>query len=280
MTVIAVLTGVVLGAWLGLPVSWSLSILAIIGSVFLHMAVNVWNDYFDYKYGVDNPYTGTARYRPHPLVLGFMTPRQVLILATSAATIAMIIATLLTLINRTLAILLGALGLLFAYSYTGPPLKLKYRGLGEPVVFVCWGPLMCLGGYYVATGDLSINAILASMPIGLLVTSVLLANNIRDIDEDAKSGARTLAVILGRSTSIKLYQLLITSPYAITLALILAGVLPLTTLAVFLTTPKALNLLRMFEDGAPVDADPRTASLVLAFGLIYVASIAAGYVFL
>ncbi len=270
MTTIIMIYGTLLALDEGLKVSWMLSIIAIIGVVLLHAAVNVWNDYYDYKYGFDNPKAGTAIYRPHPLVAGFMTPSQVMNLANISAIIGLGLGVYITIAGRPWAMLLGALGALLAFFYTGPPIKYKYRGLGEVGVFLAWGPLMTLGAYYVASGAFGWKPVVASIPLGILVSAVLLANNIRDIEVDKKNGAYTLAVRLGRRGAINLYKLLIVLSYALVVIYIPLKVLPLTSLLTFIALPQAFSLYKMFEKGSPPDADPRTAKFLQNFGLLLI----------
>ncbi|MET1127836.1 MAG: UbiA family prenyltransferase [Thermoproteota archaeon] len=270
MTLMCVGFGIAYGFWLTGSINVPLSLLALLGSVLLHAAVNVWNDYFDYRYGVDKPGVGTTVYRPHPIFAGIMAPGQVLVFGTSLGLAALGIGGILALAGRPLALLLGLAGFILAYSYTGPPLKLKYRGLGELGVFIAWGPLMVVGGAYVASGHLSLEAAAASVPLGLLVAAVLLANNIRDLEDDRMAGAYTLAVRIGRRPAIRLYQSMILAPHIIVAALYAAKLVPLASLAALASLPLAASLARLMSREVPVDADPRTAKLVVAFGVPYI----------
>jgi 1,4-dihydroxy-2-naphthoate octaprenyltransferase len=205
MTIVAVGFGIAYGYWSTGYIDVPLSVIAVIGSILLHALVNVTNDYFDYYRGVDRPGAGTTMYRPHPIVHGILSPRATLTLGITLGSLGLALAFLLALQGRLLAPLMGVLGFLLAYGYTGPPFNLKYRALGEASVFIAWGPLMSVGGYYVATGSTSfLEPALASIPIGSLVTSVLLANNLRDIKYDSEAGIKTLAIVLGRDLGLKL----------------------------------------------------------------------------
>jgi len=277
MTAIIMVYGTLLVLDEGLKVSWILSIIAIVGAILLHAAVNVWNDYYDYKYGFDNPKAGTAIYRPHPLVAGFMTPSQVMNLANISAIIGLGLGVYITIAGRPWALLLGALGALLAFFYTGPPIKYKYRGLGEVGVFLAWGPLMALGAYYVASGTFSWEPVIASIPLGILVSAVLLANNIRDIEVDKKNGAYTLAVRLRRKRAIDLYKFLIILSYVLVIIYIPLKILPVASLLALIALPQALSLYKMFEKGSPPDADPRTAKFLQNFGLLLIIGLIIGF---
>ena len=275
MTVVAVLVGAGYALWRLGHADPLLTLLALAGAVLLHAAVNVWNDYYDYRYGVDRPEAGTAIYRPHPLVHGFMTPGQVMALATGSAAAALALGAAIALAGRPLALLLGLVGAAIAYWYTGPPLRLKYRGLGEPVVALVWGPLITGGAYYVASGRLDPEVLAASAPLGVLVAAVLLANNIRDVELDARLGARTLAVRLGRRRAVRLYQAMLASALAGHALLVAAGLLPPLALLALAAAPGAARLAREMAREVPVDADPRTARVVLAYGSLLAASLPA-----
>ncbi len=278
MTVISIALGLTYAFWVqGFvePIYLVLTLLALLGSILLHAAVNVWNDYYDYMYGVDSPRAGTAIYRPHPLVHGLMSPKHVQLLAVASAVTGIAIGIAIAVAGRWLALLLGGIGLLLAYGYTGPPFKLKYRGLGEITVLITWGPLITGGAYYVARGILDINVMLASLPLGILVAAVLLANNIRDIDADRRANVKTLAVVLGRELSLKLYGSMIALAYVIQTLLVATGILPVLSLLSLATLPTAIRLIARFREAVPPDADPQTAKLVQQFGIAYIVGIAA-----
>ena len=102
---------------------------------------------------------------------------------------------------------------------------------------------------------------------------VLLANNIRDIGYDGSMKTRTIAVVLGAKGAEKLYVALLAGSYLFVLLGILARLLPIWSLAVFLTAPGALRLVGMFGGPVPDNADPRTAALALQFALLYMVSL-------
>ncbi|MEM4035849.1 MAG: 1,4-dihydroxy-2-naphthoate octaprenyltransferase [Fervidicoccaceae archaeon] len=274
MTIICVGSGYAYGHWSGALLDPVLLSLTIAGSVALHAMTNVVNDYFDFARGVDRPGAGTTIYRPHPIVHGLLSPRETLVYGLSFGALAMVVALALYAMSRPLALILGLLGLASAFWYSGPPLALKYRGLGELQVLLTWGPLMFLGGYYVCTGRLDVGPALASLPLGLLVAAVLLANNVRDIETDSRAGVRTIAVALGTRRALRLYEFMVLSPYAISVALASLRLLPVASLLCLASLPAALSLASSMRREIPADADPRTARLVLLFGLLYLVGIA------
>lgn len=267
MTIISVGVGGALAAIDG-PFSWSLFILAVTGAVCMHAAANLFNDYYDVKHGVDTVAAATAQYRPHPLVQGLLPERQVFLAASGLLGAGALIGLYLTLHCGWAVFWIGLAGSLAAVAYTAPPMKYKYFALGEVSVFLMWGPLMVEGAYYVQRQALSMKALLISIPFGVLVALVLLANNIRDIDHDRSRHIRTLANILGPRLGMYLYLLFMVAAFACIPFFIIFGMLPVWGIAIFLSLPIAVKLLRQMVRMVPADADAQTAKLDTAFGIL------------
>lgn len=248
-------------------------ILTLIGSIALHAFTNITNDYFDTIYGVDRPGAPTARYRPHPLVSGILSPQQVLLASILIFSISLLSGLALALVDRWLSIPLGLLGTLIALEYTAPPAKFKYRGLGELGVFLMWGPFMHLGGFYTQTGSLDPRPLAISIPIGSLVASVLVIDSIRDYEFDKASGIKTLTVMAGKERAFKLYITLIALAYTAPLVTALAGLAKPWILLSLATLPRAIQLIRRFSREVPDTAAPLTAQLTMIYGILYSASL-------
>ncbi len=270
MTAISVSVGSAMAAIQG-SFSWALYLLALVSAVLLHVATNLINDYYDVKNGIDTVASATAQYRPHPLVEGRLPALQVRNAAFGLFGLAALIGIYLTAVCGQMVLWIGLVGLLAGLTYTAPPLKYKYVALGEISVFLMWGPLMVEGAYYVQCRSLGMDAFWVSLPFGILVALVLLANNIRDIDLDRSHRIRTLAIMLGRRHGLTAYLGLMVLAYLGILAL--AGTLTPWVLLIFLTLPLAANLFRQMRHAIPADADARTAKLDTAFGLLLVVSL-------
>ena len=248
-----------------------LYLLTLAGLILFHAATNMLNDYYDVKNTVDRVGAPTARYRPHPLLTGTIGGRDFLIVTVMLYGLVILIVSYFTLIRGPLILLLTALGLFASVFYTASPVAFKYKALGEPVVFLVWGPLMVSGSYYTITGIFSIEAMLASIPIGILVLLVLLANNIRDIEYDRLVVKATIAILLGAKRSLTLYAALLEATYASTIVLVILHVFSVYSLAALFTVPIAAGLVRRFSVKVPDTADPETARLALLFGLLLLA---------
>jgi 1,4-dihydroxy-2-naphthoate polyprenyltransferase len=266
MTAISVGVGGAVAALDGAFDVW-LFLLTLVGAVCVHGATNLINDYFDYKSGVDRPGAPTTLYRPHPLVQGLISPQAVLWVSAGLYAIAAIIGLALLALKGAGLLWFILVGAIASFFYTAGPIKYKYIALGEFSVFLMWGPVIVGGTYFVQRGSLSLDAVLISVPFGLLVALVLLANNLRDIDYDRSAGIATLGTLLGQQKTRVLYQGLILLAYLAIALLIALKILSPWGLLVFFSAPVAFRLIRTLQREIPNDADARTAQLDTLFGV-------------
>jgi 1,4-dihydroxy-2-naphthoate octaprenyltransferase len=272
MTAISVSVGSSLAAIDG-SFSWELYFLTLLGVIFMHTATNLINDYYDVKNGVDTREVSTAQYRPHPLLEGKLEPPRVLqatwLFYGATAVIGIFLAA-----TRGLPILwIGLIGAFASLTYTAPPLKYKCSALGEISVFLMWGPSIVLGSYFVQRQAFSTNAFWISLPLGILVALVLLANNIRDVGHDRSKGILTLPMVIGRHNGLRLYFALVVLAYLGIIVMALLGPLHPGSLLVLLSLPLAWRLLRRIMHEVPIDADAQTAKLDTAFGVLLLVSL-------
>jgi len=272
MTAISVSVGSILAAIDG-AFSWGLYLVVLVGTICMHAATNLINDYYDVQKGLDTPKTATAQYRPHPLLEGKLKPTRVLTAGYVLFGLSSLIGIYLAATRGRELIWMGLIGTLAGLTYTAPPLKYKYKALGELSVFLMWGPLMVAGSYFVQRQSFSTKALWVSLPFGLLVALVLLANNIRDMDHDRRHGILTLAIVLGRYRGQMLYGFLVVLAYLGITAMAIFGPLYPWSLLVLVSVPLAWRLIRQMMTQVPVDADARTAQLDTAFGALLVASL-------
>jgi 1,4-dihydroxy-2-naphthoate octaprenyltransferase len=272
MSAISVTLGTLI-AWQAGAVRWGWYAAAVAGVVLCHAAGNVLNDYFDARNLVDVPDSATARYRPHPIIGGLLTPRMVLAEACALLAGAAVVGIGATLSRSPHIVWIALTGLLLTVFYTGGPVTLKYRALGEVAVFLIWGPLMFLGAYVVQRQALSWSAVVASVPFGILVALVLFANNIRDAEQDRRTGVRTLGTVLGRERGLTAFTALVVCAYIYTLGAVAIGLLSPWVLLVVLSVPQALALVRAFRVDLPDMADALTAKLDTAFGVLFIVAL-------
>jgi 1,4-dihydroxy-2-naphthoate octaprenyltransferase len=254
MTLTSGLIGGLLAAALADQVNWLNFFLALLGLALAHASNNMINDFFDQQSGVDTDEYARALYAPHPVLSGLISERglRTAIMITNAIDAAIMIYLLLQ--TGWLVLVFALLGLFVSVFYVAPPIKLKHRGLGEPGVFVVWGPLMIGGTYFVTAGELPpLGVWLASIPYALVVTTVLIGKHIDKLEADREKGIRTLPVILGEKASLWLNSGLMISYYLLTFGLVFAGVLGVWVLLILLALPRLFEVLKIYRDPRPAE---------------------------
>ena len=228
--------------------------LAVIGLVLAHAANNMTNDYFDLEGGVDTDEYARALYAPHPVLNGLISKQQLLhAIAVVNLLDAIIMGTLLVRVGWPVLIFAG-LGLFISVFYVAPPLKLKHHGLGEPGVFIVWGPLMIGGTYYVTAGELPSPGIwLATIPYAITVTTVLIGKHIDKLKADKAKRIHTLPVILGERVSLWLNMVLMSAFYIVIGALVLSGTFDIWALLVVFAIPRLFKILKIYREPKPAE---------------------------
>ncbi len=254
MTMTSGLIGGLLAVQLAPSISWLRFGLAFVGLVLAHAANNMINDYFDLEGGVDTDEYTRALYAPHPVLSGLVSKRRLLaaILTVNLVDAAILIA--LTWMVGWPVVLFALLGLFISVFYVAPPIKLKHHGLGEPAVFLVWGPLMIAGTYYAAAGSMPpANVWLASIPYALVVTTVLMGKHIDKLEVDKEKGIHTLPVLLGDRTSRIINAGLMITYYFAVVALVLVGDIGLWVLLVFFAVPRLISVLKTYQQPKPAE---------------------------
>ncbi|MCI0346079.1 MAG: prenyltransferase [Chloroflexi bacterium] len=238
-------------------VNWAYLLLAVAGLVVAHAANNMINDYFDLEGGVDTEDYVRAQYAPHPILSGWVTKRQLgtAILIANAVDLAILAFFVSVRGPLVLAFALG--GLFISVFYVAPPIRLKHIGLGEPGVFLVWGPLMVVGTFFVATGEIPAWTWIASLPYAILVTTVLFGKHIDKIEADTKKGVRTMPVLLGERNARLVAQVLMIAFYPIVIGSALVGWIGPWVLLVVLGLPRLASVLRVFARPKP-EAEPHS----------------------
>lgn len=257
------------------PLQTGYFILSIVAIVALQAGANLLNDYDDYSNNVD---TIDSQLSSGVIIHNMLKPKEVLLGGRISLALGILIGLFLSMQKGIFILIIGVIGILGAYFYTGKPLALKYKGLGTPLVFLLFGPFMVIGSYYVQTQSVSTASILVSVPVGLLTTAILHANDIRDISHDQNAGIKTLSILVGESNSHIIYDILLLVSYASIILMAVFGIIPYLSLICLITVPNALkcmNLLRTNSSQAAGLAtfDKVTAELDAKFGSILILSI-------
>ncbi len=262
---VPVLVGTALAASDG-RVAWLPALAALVGALLLQVGSNLANDVFDYLKGADDASRlGPARATQR----GWLSPRQVMVATAVVLSTAVLVGSYLVAIGGWPIAAIGVAGITCALAYTGGPVPLGYRGLGDPLVFVFFGPVAVLGTYYVQAGGVTWSAAAASVAIGLLATAILVVNNLRDRHTDARAGKHTLAVRFGARGARAEYAALLGLAYAVPAGATLVGLGGAGWLLPWLSGPMAWRRLRAVrsKDGAELNPElGATARLTAVFG--------------
>ncbi len=255
---------------------WTLFLVSLIAGVLLHIGTNVTNEIYDVRKGVDTIVSPRAS---HAIVKGRLTDREAYVMAIASFALAFALGLYLVSVRGWPVVALGLAGLIGGYTYTAPPFQYKFSPYGIPLVFMLMGPLMVIGSYFVITGTIDWSALAISIPVGFLVAAILHGNEWRDISEDARAGARTFSVRMGRQAAHWLYVSLVVGAYIALTVAVLAGLLPTWTLLAILSLPLLVRQIRSAEFGASGQQraiamiDLQTAQLHAAFGYLMVAGL-------
>jgi 1,4-dihydroxy-2-naphthoate octaprenyltransferase len=238
---------VVLGAF---AASWHAGVFALdrflltLGAVLcVHLGANVANDYYDYVTGADSmnpeptPFSGGSRVIQDGLVSAKASLTLTIVFLAAGFGMGLVLNSM---IPGNKVLLIGIAGILCGFLYSAVPAKLSYRGLGEIVIFIAFGPLTVMGAYLCQTGEIDLFSCLISIPAGLLVLAILLVNEVLDLEWDAKAGKRTLVVRLGKGRAYRLFLAVYVAAFVVIAALLVARLV--TPWAAIAFIPPALAL--------------------------------------
>jgi 1,4-dihydroxy-2-naphthoate polyprenyltransferase len=266
-------TSLALGAGTFHPLAF---VAALLGAVFIQVGTNLSNDYSDARRGADTE----DRLGPVRVTAGgLVPPRQVLVATYATFGLAVACGAYLVAVAGPELLAVGAASILAGVLYTGGPRPYGYEGLGEVFVFLFFGIVAVAGSYFVQVQSLPWQAFVCAVPVGLLASAILVVNNIRDIDTDARAGKRTLAVRLGRARTRVLYSAMLAGAYVVAPLPWAFGSMEAWLLLCWASLPLALAVnvvVRTRTDGPSLNAAlARTGATQLVFCLLYAAGILA-----
>jgi 1,4-dihydroxy-2-naphthoate octaprenyltransferase len=247
---------------------------ALLGASLLQVGANFANDVFDFERGADNADRLGPQRATQQGWISAAQMKRAMWLAFAGATL---VGLYLTCVAGWPVLALGLLSIAAAYLYTGGPKPYGYLGLGDLSVFLFFGPGAVVGTYYVQAHSVSPLALWASVPIGALATAILVVNNLRDIETDARAGKLTLAVRLGDGATRGYYLALLVVAYAVPLILWWRGLADAWALLPWLSLPLALRLARRMrrEHGLALNGClVQTARLEVVYGLLFALGLA------
>jgi len=227
-----------------------LGVLAVFGVMMGHLCVNLLDDYFDYKvkktdFRARMEHQGMrARIAKCTyLTSGEATLKQLLIACFTFGAIALCLGFIIFIYRGYVILLLAAVTGLLGLSYSGAPLRLSYRGLGDIVIGLVFGPMLMSGVFYAACGVFDRSVLFVSVPVGLLVANIVYTHSIMDYEPDKAVGKMTFAVLLkSKKLMLTCLALLLVLSFSILISGVIFGYLSLLYLLPLLTIPMAVSL--------------------------------------
>ena len=261
--------------WKGAQMNWLMALWVLVTMILFHAAGNTWSDYFDYKKKVDSDDTFGAK----TLTTGMFEPSEIKKLALGLLTVACLsgIGIMLCSDIRILWFGLGGAFLAMAYPY------LKFNALGDVDILMTFAFTPTVGVSLAVTGAIDWSVLWIALPVGLITDGILHSNNTRDIMTDRRAGIKTMAMSLGPKASAWIYVFEVLFPFVWVAVCSLAGVLPFTTIIMFMALPVAIACAKTMKNsikGGPVliaDLDVRTANLQLAYSFLLSAAFVIAY---
>lgn len=253
-----------------LTVDWPCALLCLPLLVLVHAGGNMVSDYFDHTRGVDQPEgpNGVTW-----IFNGLFKPKEILCYGLALIAVGTCIGIVLLLRSGWEGLWIGLAGLVLALGY----FWMKGHWLGDVNIICSFSLLPAVGTMFVATGDYHWESMLYLLPLGLLIVSILHANNTRDIHNDHRAGLETLSIRLGGKAAKYVYLAETLTPYVLTVAFCLWCGQPRPLLLVLFTLPLAMENNRammgadnMMEGQIPT-LDKSTSQLQLMFGILYTA---------
>ncbi len=245
---------------------------ALFAALAIQVGVNYANDVADAARGADS---ADRVGPPRAVAGGLLTPRQMWAGVAVAFGLAGVAGLYLIWIAGWVVLVIGVASIAAALAYTNGPVPYGYFGLGELFVFTFFGLVATVGSRYVHDRTAPADAWLLAVPVGLLITAILVANNLRDRATDAAAGKRTLAVLIGPRATRALYTGLVAAAFALTAIYAAAGWTPRPTALGLAAAPPAVPLARAVwrEAGGPalIGVLVGTSRLQLGYGLLVAA---------
>lgn len=263
--------------WKGADIHWGFGVWALINMVLFHIAGNVWSDYNDFKKTVDREDTHGAM----TLTTGMFQPEEIRNLAIGVFAIAAAGGVGLVLLTGLPLLWIGLAGAALTLLYPA----LKYNALGDFCILMTFAFLPTLGTAYVTTGIVDWGVLWIALPVGLITDGILHSNNTRDMVPDKRAEIKTLAMGLGAKASAIMYGFEVLFPFAWIAVCSIMGIMPLSTIVIFLTLPVAMGctqtMMKSVKGGCSIiaDLDVRTANLQLMFSVLLSAALIASKLF-
>ncbi|MFA6596200.1 MAG: 1,4-dihydroxy-2-naphthoate polyprenyltransferase [Ignavibacteriaceae bacterium] len=267
-TLFAAFVPVIVGASLAYAegkINFIASLVALLCSILFQVGANFTNDLYDFLKGADTE----KRVGPlRVLNAGLVSPGQMKAVIFFNFGLAFLLGLYLVYIGGNFILIVGLLSIIASLAYTAGPYPLAYHGLGEIFVFLFFGFVGTVGTFFVNTKEMSVISFIAAIPVGALITNILVVNNYRDIEQDKAAGKNTLAVKFGKSFSRYEYLILLFSSFLVPLLMFINYNFRIWIFLPYITLPLAYKLmLSIFQkNGSQLNA---TLELTAKFSALY-----------
>jgi 1,4-dihydroxy-2-naphthoate octaprenyltransferase len=205
-------------------------LIGLVGLFFVLMGVEAWNEFFDWQIGTDQVF----QLDPKPVTY------RAFFVGLAAFFVALMVAIFLTLNLGVAIIVLSLIGFFAILFYLGPPIKLAYRGLGEIIIALSYGPFLILGSYYIQTQEIDFTLLFVSVLPALLLFAISILNEVPDYFQDRIVGKRNICVRIGQRNTVRLYGGVLILFYIVILVGLLRGLFPTFSWLVLVCLPISL----------------------------------------
>ncbi|MFO7446947.1 MAG: 1,4-dihydroxy-2-naphthoate polyprenyltransferase [Ignavibacteriaceae bacterium] len=245
------------------------SFVALLCSLLIQIGTNFSNDLYDYLKGAD---TAQRKGPQRVLASGIISIREMKAAVFITFAAAFLLGLYLVLAGGPVILVIGILSIIAGLAYTAGPYPLAYNGLGDIFVFIFFGLIGTMGTYYLHSHEFTLLSFLISIPVGALITNILVVNNFRDIEEDKAARKYTLAVKLGRTFTRYQFIFSIILSFLVPLLLFSFYNLGIWIFLPYLTIPLAIKMINMLFtfDGKQLNKTLELAAKFSAiFGLLF-----------
>ncbi len=264
----------------GETINFPLFFAMLVASMLIQAATNMFNEYYDYKLGLDNEHSvgigGT-------IVRHGVAPSTIMAIALSFYSIALLLGIYICAMSSWWIAAVGLVCMLIGYLYTGGPYPIAYSPFGELVSGTVMGMGIVLIAFFIQTKTITLEAILLSVPSMILVGAIMLSNNIRDIVGDTEGGRKTMAILVGRHNAVYILSLFFIVSYLWIVGLVIIEDITYWALIVLLSVPMAIKAIDIFRHKKePLEVMPAmkfTAQTNTMFGFLLAVGLLISYLF-
>ncbi|WP_053218804.1 1,4-dihydroxy-2-naphthoate polyprenyltransferase [Virgibacillus senegalensis] len=269
-----------MAALLHAPINLWLFAAMLLASMLIQAATNMFNEYYDYVRGLDNEKSvgigGT-------IVRDGVAPKTVLRLALGFFAVAILLGVYICLESSWWIAIIGIVSMLCGYLYTGGPYPIAYTPFGELIAGFFMGTVIIGISYFIQTMEVTGEVIWISIPVAILIGTIMLSNNIRDLEGDKENGRKTIAILIGRKNAVALLAALFAASYLLMAVYVFTGILPIWSFITLLGLKKAAKAVNGFK-GKTVNLEMMPAMKATAqtntfFGLLLGLSLLIEYFF-